>query len=157
MEALQLLLISLFACQPNAAARHPCPPASLPATPCLQGKMIKAAKAEALIPKVMHSTPPGLFQHMMRTINSQVGKHLRSPGAACPGRPVQHDLASWPGWLLQGGRLLRCLPLPADMLPGPLPAAAGAGAAGHQAQWLRRPGAAHHVPAGAVVSTRLCL
>jgi hypothetical protein len=39
----------------------------------LQGKMIKAAKAEALVRRVLQSTPPGLFQHMMRTINSQVG------------------------------------------------------------------------------------
>ena len=42
-------------------------------TCCLQGKVIKAAKAEALIRRVLQSTPPGLFQHMMRTINSQVG------------------------------------------------------------------------------------
>lgn len=35
--------------------------------------MIKAAKAEALIRRVLAQTPPGLFQHMMRTINSQVG------------------------------------------------------------------------------------
>lgn len=38
----------------------------------VQGKMIKAAKAEALIRRVLRTTPPGLFQHMMRTINSQV-------------------------------------------------------------------------------------
>lgn len=38
----------------------------------LQGKMIKAAKAEALVRRVLSHTPPGLFQHMMRTINSQV-------------------------------------------------------------------------------------
>jgi hypothetical protein len=37
-----------------------------------KGKMIKAAKAEALIRRVLAQTPPGLFQHMMRTINSQV-------------------------------------------------------------------------------------
>lgn len=38
--------------------------------------MIKAAKAELLIRRVMQHTPPGLFQHMMRTVNSQVGGHL---------------------------------------------------------------------------------
>jgi hypothetical protein len=56
---------------PASLTPLPATPACLPAR--LQGKMIKAAKAEALIRKVMHSTPPGLFQHMMRTINSQVG------------------------------------------------------------------------------------
>ena len=45
---------------------------ALPPLHCPQGKMIKAAKAEALVRRVLHSTPPGLFQHMMRTINSQV-------------------------------------------------------------------------------------
>lgn len=37
-----------------------------------KGKMIKAARAEALIRKVLSKTASGLFQHMMRTINSQV-------------------------------------------------------------------------------------
>ena len=49
--------------------------------------MIKAAKAEALIRRVLQSTPPGLFQHMMRTINSQVRlpAAVRSmQGRACP-------------------------------------------------------------------------
>ena len=67
--------------QPTALGRshcalfllNPTPPGRPLPTTMLQGKLIKAAKAEALIRKVMHSTPPGLFQHMMRTINSQVG------------------------------------------------------------------------------------
>lgn len=37
----------------------------------LQGKQIKTAKAEALLRRILSSTPPGLFQHMMRTMNSQ--------------------------------------------------------------------------------------
>eukprot|EP00887_Chlorella_sp_A99_P005760 scaffold1.g5760.t1 len=37
-----------------------------------RGKMIKVTKAEALVRRVLASTPPAKFQHMMRTINSQV-------------------------------------------------------------------------------------
>lgn len=37
-----------------------------------RGKMIKVAKAEALVRRVLRSTPPSKFQHMMRTINSQL-------------------------------------------------------------------------------------
>lgn len=38
-----------------------------------QGKQIKVAKSEALLRRVLAQTPPGLFQHMMRTVHSQVG------------------------------------------------------------------------------------
>lgn len=51
-------------------ALSPCCCTVFPTLP--QGKMIKAAKAEALVRRVLSHTPPGLFQHMMRTINSQV-------------------------------------------------------------------------------------
>ena len=47
--------------------------------------MIKAAKAEALIRRVLAHTPPGLFQHMMRTINSQVGAGWGGAGAGRAG------------------------------------------------------------------------
>jgi tetratricopeptide (TPR) repeat protein len=35
-------------------------------------KMIKAGKAETLLRRLMPHTPPGIFQHMMRTFNSQI-------------------------------------------------------------------------------------
>lgn len=131
--------------------------------------MIKAAKAEALIRRVLAQTPPGLFQHMMRTINSQVGTQ---------GAGRQHAA----GWLGQRSwQLCWCYLLPVAaaatnchqprMLPStaatcvlsppnnpttandtPACPSAGAGAAGHAAHRLRGSGPAHHVPAGAVVS-----
>lgn len=49
----------------------------------LQGTtLIKAAKAESLIRKVLQHTPPGIFQHMMRTIQSQVRPLPRRPCTA---------------------------------------------------------------------------
>lgn len=41
-----------------------------PTMDSLQG-MIKVAKAESLLRRMLARTPPGLFQHMMRTVNSQ--------------------------------------------------------------------------------------
>jgi tetratricopeptide (TPR) repeat protein len=35
-------------------------------------KMIKVGKAETLLRRLMPHTPPGIFQHMMRTFNSQI-------------------------------------------------------------------------------------
>ncbi|GAB4816154.1 hypothetical protein N2152v2_003200 [Parachlorella kessleri] len=37
-----------------------------------KGKQIRVAKAEALLRRILATTPAGLFQHMMRTIHSQV-------------------------------------------------------------------------------------
>lgn len=134
----------LFACISSLAS---------PTHAMLQGKMIKAAKAEALTRRVLQSTPPGLFQHMMRTINSQV-KRTCGCSVACdgqvPGRCASACWVSAPVTCLQTAMaLFQCV--------HPLrcwhPACPGAGAAGHQAQRLRRPGPAHHVLAGPLVST----
>ena len=43
-----------------------------PAVPSAPQGMVKVAKAESLLRRMLQRTPAGLFQHMMRTVNSQV-------------------------------------------------------------------------------------
>lgn len=109
--------------------------------------MIKAARAEALIRKVLSKTASGLFQHMMRTINSQVG----GEGQISVTAPLPGVLAGWFGFGCMAAAALHA----ASSIHSPRAtthSTAGAGAAGHAAQRLRGPRPAHHVPAGAVVS-----